>query len=71
MCVRAHILCFQDVYPFKYVLTEAPKKSSNTKSSDTKDKEKTKWDEYNEVIRDLRTSWLAKLGEFNQRIAAH
>ncbi|XP_021931036.1 tripeptidyl-peptidase 2 [Zootermopsis nevadensis] len=50
-----------DVYPFKYVLTEAPKKSSNTKLSDTKDKEKTKWDEYNEVIRDLRTSWLAKL----------
>jgi hypothetical protein len=59
----------QDVYSFKYVLPEAPKKSSNTKSSDTKDKEKTKWDEYNETVRDLKTSWLAKLGESKQEIA--
>jgi hypothetical protein len=58
------------MYPFKYVLTEPPKKSSNTKSSDTKEKEKTKWDEFNEVIRDMKTSWLAKLGELNQRISA-
>jgi hypothetical protein len=52
------------VYPFKYVLPESPKKTS--KSSDTKDKEKTKWDEYNEIIRDLKITWLAKLGESGQ-----
>ncbi|KAJ4440491.1 hypothetical protein ANN_08632 [Periplaneta americana] len=50
-----------DVYPFKYVLPEAPKKSCNTKASDSKDKEKTKWDEYTEALRDLKTTWLAKL----------
>jgi tripeptidyl-peptidase-2 len=59
------------VYPFKYVLTEPPKKPSNTKSSEAKDKEKTKWDEYNEVVRDMKTSWLSKLGELNCRIIAN
>lgn len=59
----------QDVYPFTYMLPEPPKKSSSSKSSDAKDKEKTKLEEYNEEIRDLKTSWLAKLGKAYQEIA--
>ncbi|PNF43825.1 Tripeptidyl-peptidase 2 [Cryptotermes secundus] len=58
-----------DVYPFKYVLPESPKKTS--KSSDMKDKEKTKWEEYNEVIRDLKISWLAKLEPDEQAVALY
>ena len=43
------------------MLPEAPKKSSNAK--DSKDKEKTKWEEYKEAVRDLKTTWLSKLGK--------
>jgi hypothetical protein len=50
------------------VLPEPPKKSSSTKSSDTKDKDKTKFEEFNEELRDLKTSWLAKLGKACQEI---
>jgi len=60
-----------DVYPFTYVLPEPPKKSSSSKSSDAKDKEKTKLEEYNEEIRDLKTSWLAKLEPNEQAVSLY
>ena len=51
------------------MLPEAPKKSSTTK--DSKDKEKTKWDEYKEAVRDLKTTWLAKLGKIHETSLIH
>lgn len=45
-----------DTYPFKYVIPEAPKKSSKTS-----EKEKSLEEEYKEAIRDLKVSWVAKL----------
>lgn len=65
----AFLCALQDVYPFTYVLPEPPKKSSSSKSSDAKDKEKTKLEEYNDELRDLKTSWLAKLGKAYQETA--
>ncbi|XP_053404432.1 tripeptidyl-peptidase 2-like isoform X2 [Mercenaria mercenaria] len=50
--------------PFKYVITEAPKKNnnkSNGKDKGEKNKDKTKEEEYTEALRDLRISWLSKL----------
>lgn len=46
-----------DTYNFKYVLTEAPKKNGSKP-----DKDKTKWEEYCDAVRDTKTSWLGKLG---------
>ncbi|XP_046339901.1 tripeptidyl-peptidase 2-like [Haliotis rufescens] len=48
--------------PFKYVLTENPKKSNNSKSNGKeKEKEKkTKEEEFNESVRDLKVSWITK-----------
>lgn len=46
-----------DSYPFKYVLNEAPKKSNKS----TEPKEKTKEEEFEEAVRDVKTAWLAKL----------
>lgn len=49
----------QDSYPFKYVLCDVPKKTIKT----TDPKEKTKFEEYTEAVRDIKTLWLSKLGE--------
>ncbi|XP_046818750.1 tripeptidyl-peptidase 2 isoform X1 [Vespa crabro] len=49
-----------DYYTFKYILSEPTKKSSNATSKSDKEKT-TKWDEYNEALRDLKCTWLAKL----------
>ncbi|XP_039278356.1 tripeptidyl-peptidase 2 isoform X2 [Nilaparvata lugens] len=45
-----------DYYPFNYILVEANKKNNSKPASD-----KTKWEEYEEALRDLYTSWLSKL----------
>ncbi|OXU24497.1 hypothetical protein TSAR_010597 [Trichomalopsis sarcophagae] len=53
-----------DVHPFKYVLSEPAKKpaSQQNNKNDNNNKDKTtKWDEYNEAMRDLQCTWLAKL----------
>jgi tripeptidyl-peptidase-2 len=52
-----------DVYTFKFVLSEPAKKSVN--QNNKVDKElTTKWHEYKKAMRDLKCSWLAKLGEY-------
>ena len=55
----------QDVYVFKYVVSEAAKKASksNNGSKDKdkdKDKEASKEHEMNKAIRDLKISWISK-----------
>lgn len=49
-----------DTYPIKYFLTDnsSPKKTASNGNSSG---DKTKADEYNEAVRDLQTSWIAKL----------
>nr|XP_023026432.1 tripeptidyl-peptidase 2-like [Leptinotarsa decemlineata] len=49
-----------DVYPIKYILSDGGKKST---SSNGGNGEKTKLEELNEAIRDLKTQWLSKLGK--------
>lgn len=54
---------FQGSIPFKYVITDSPKKNKNgskEKSTDKNSKEKTKAEEYDEALRDLKISWLSK-----------
>lgn len=54
---------FQGSVPFKYVITDSPKKNKNgskEKSTDKNSKEKTKAEEYDEALRDLKISWLSK-----------
>ncbi|XP_063430494.1 tripeptidyl-peptidase 2-like [Mytilus trossulus] len=49
---------------FKYVVTDSPKKNKNggkDKSEKSAGKEKTKVEEYDEAVRDLKISWLSKL----------
>lgn len=50
-----------DMHTFKFVLSDATKKIMNQNAEN--DKDKSKWDEFNESLRDLRCHWLAKLGE--------
>ncbi|XP_058803991.1 tripeptidyl-peptidase 2 isoform X2 [Phymastichus coffea] len=46
-----------DTHIFKFILSEPSKKTQNNEY----DKDKTKWDEFNEALRDLKCHWLAKL----------
>nr|XP_012225494.1 PREDICTED: tripeptidyl-peptidase 2 [Linepithema humile] len=48
-----------DSHVFKYIISEPAKKNSNTTTKSEKEKT-TKWDEYNEAIRDLKCNYLAK-----------
>lgn len=54
-----------DTHSFKYILSEPAKKTSNPAAKSDKEKT-TKWDEYNEALRDVKCTWLAKLepGEY-------
>ncbi|XP_066603717.1 tripeptidyl-peptidase 2 [Prorops nasuta] len=54
-----------DVHTIKYMLSEPAKKNNNSVSKNDKEKT-TKWDEYNEALRDFKCNWLAKLepGEY-------
>lgn len=54
-----------DCYPFKYVLSEAAKKSPQVAKSD--DEKVSKWDEYQDTLRDVKCTWLAKLGEYKSQ----
>ncbi|KAG5891542.1 hypothetical protein JTB14_028560 [Gonioctena quinquepunctata] len=51
-----------DVYPIKYILTDGTTKKSPLNGGNN---EKTKLEEYNEAIRDLKTQWLSKLDAAN------
>ena len=53
-------MIIQSSLPFKYVVTEAPKKAKASKDKGDKNKEKTKDDEYQEALRDLKVSWISK-----------
>lgn len=48
-----------DTYPIKYILYDL----NNKKAAKTQEKDKTKVDEYNEALRDLKTAYLAKMGK--------
>lgn len=50
-----------DCYTFKYVLSEAAKKIPQVVKSD--DDKASKWDEYQDTLRDMKCTWLAKLGK--------
>jgi hypothetical protein len=55
----------QDVVSFKYILAEPPRKPANGTKNNDKDGEKagkTKVDEMSEAVRDLKISWIPKLG---------
>ncbi|XP_072034385.1 tripeptidyl-peptidase 2-like isoform X2 [Amphiura filiformis] len=51
--------CGPDSYPFIYVLTQTPHKPHTPKAE--KPKEKTKEDEFQEALRDLKINWISKL----------
>ena len=51
-----------DVHPFKFMLSESAKKPANLNAKNDKEK-LTKWEEYNEALRELKCNWLAKLGK--------
>lgn len=46
-----------DTYPFRYIVPEVSKKTAKKEV----EKEKTKYEEYVDALRDLRVNWLAKL----------
>lgn len=52
-----------DCYTFKYVLSEPAKKSPTVVKPD--DEKVSKWEEYQDTLRDIKCTWLAKLGKFN------
>uniref|UniRef100_A0ABD2WWK7 Tripeptidyl-peptidase 2 n=1 Tax=Trichogramma kaykai TaxID=54128 RepID=A0ABD2WWK7_9HYME len=49
-----------DVHPFKFVLSDSARKPMTQNNKSEKEK-LTKWEEYNEAMRDLKCNWLAKL----------
>lgn len=53
---------FQDVQPFKYVLAEPPKKAGANGAKEVDKAGKSKIDEMTEAVRDLKISWIPKLG---------
>ena len=54
-------LLFQSGVPFRYVITECPKKNNkNGKEKTDKGETKTKDQEFKEAERDLKISWLSK-----------
>lgn len=46
-----------DTYSFKYILSDLSCKKNSTNNKP----EKTKWEEYQDALRDLKTNWLAKM----------
>lgn len=57
------LLCFvQDVHPFDYILVEPPKKTNGNKNDKDNEKKNSK-EEMAEALRDLKISWLSKLGK--------
>lgn len=50
-----------DVYPFKYILIDPVKKNTGAGSGKNTSNEKTKLEEFQEALRDVKTSWLSKL----------
>lgn len=50
-----------DSHIFKYIISEPAKKNSSPATKTEKEKT-TKWDEYQEAIRDLKCNYLAKFG---------
>lgn len=62
-CFTYLYLSYQGSVQFKYVVTDSPKKNKNggkDKSEKSAGKEKTKVEEYDEAVRDLKISWLSK-----------
>ncbi|XP_076397926.1 tripeptidyl-peptidase 2 isoform X1 [Megachile rotundata] len=60
-----------DCHAFKYILSEPTKKfssssSSNSNSTHSNSTKTTKWDEYNEALRDFKCNWLSKMAPSTQ-----
>ncbi len=53
-----YLTFLQDTYPFIYVLTQTPHKPHAPKAE--KPKEKTKEEEFQEALRDLKINWIPK-----------
>lgn len=51
-----------DSHVFKYIIPEPTKKNVNTTTPKSEKEKTTKWDEYQEAIRDLKCNYLAKFG---------
>lgn len=55
-----------DSHIFKYIISEPTKKNVSPTSKSEKEKT-TKWDEYQEAIRDIKCNYLAKFGNLTFR----